>query len=352
MPGIDEYAEKIEEIIENNEKCDKEEILNAYKEGVQARKDKNLLAKIKTFDLIDQTKKQLVWTASKETHETINKLQASNPKKACEAILAEKERQIKENTKYMKIYEGALVAAKDIQKNKITFDQFLKKLPFEKFGIFNSKEKDNYLNLKHYFKKVIFDHFKLKTIEDLKPKIDSGALNWQDTISDAIFILSSNEEMAKHNLMQMETEKDKKPDCSNLPTDTIYEENKTSILDKFAGGWTALKYIGTCVIESLPNQGYEYLKEHITDIIKDIAKDFLMKLLIIFGSMVTNILTFFALKAVKILWWVIKAIYCIYKAINTKDEKYKYWGKAVGSGIRIIYIALMPQEKRRFKLMK
>jgi hypothetical protein len=210
----------------------------------------------------------------------------------------------------------------------------------------NSKEKDNYLNLKHYFKKIIFDQYKLESIVDLKPKINSGIINWEETIDTAILILSSNEEMAKHNLLELEFNKDKMPDCSKLPSNTVYNDNKVTILDKFAGGWSSLKYIGKCVIDSLPNHGYEYLKDQITDLLKDIGLEFLKKLLIVFGTVVSNILTFFAVKAFKILWWVIKAVYFIYKAINEEKEKFKFWGKAVGSGIRIIYIAFMPSERR------
>lgn len=353
LPGIDEYAEKIEELLERSDKCDKAEIIKAYKEGVKKRIDSKIAAEVTTVDRLQQTKEKLPWRPTPETEEKIAKLEATNPKKACQAILAEKERQIKENNKYAKVYEGALVAAKEIKKKNISFEEFLKKLPYPKFGFLNSKEQDNYLNLKHYFKKVIFDHHKLKSIEDLKPKIDSGAVNWEDTINDAIFILSSNEEMAKHNLLQLEFDKEKKPDCSKLPTDKQYENNKATILDKFAGGWSAIKYIGQCVIESLPNHGYEHLQDAIKDIIKDIGESLLKKLLTVFGSVVTNILSFFALKAVKILWWVIKAIYYVYKAIDSEEsEKYKFWGKAVGSGIRVIYIAFMPTEKRRFKLKK
>jgi hypothetical protein len=50
---------------------------------------------------------------------------------------------------------------------------------------------------------------------------------------------------------------------------------------------------------------------------------------------------------VKILWWLIKAGYYIYKAIDKEKTKYRYWGKAVGAGIRVIYIAFMPTERKK-----
>jgi len=346
LPGIDEYAEKIEDILDNTDKCEKEDIIEAYKKGIEIRQEKRFAAAITTLDNLESTKKELPWRPTKENDEKIKNLEASNPKKACQAILAEKERQKKENNKYIEVYAGALKAAKKIRETNMSFDQFLKKLP--SFRLFRSSNK--YLNLKRYFKRVIFSNLKLKTIYDLKPKIDRGEENWKDLINEAIFILSSNEEMAKHNLLQLSDDKQEKPDCSKLPTDTVFKNNKVTILDKFAGGWSALKFIGKCVLESLPNIGYEYLKDHLLDLLKEIGIEFLKKLLTVFGTVITNMLTFFAAKAFKILWWIIKAVYYIYKAINEEGEKYKYWGKAVGSGIRIIYIAFMPTERRRFKL--
>lgn len=353
LPIIDDYAQMLEDFIENSDKCDKAEIIGAYRAGVEKRKDARFLAAITTLDNTDSLKSKLPWRPSEEMEETIHLLEATNPKKACEAILAEQARQRNENKKYLKIYEGALVAAKDIKSKNMSFDEFVKKLPFAYFSIFNSENKNNYLNLKHYFKRTIFAHLKLKSIEELKVLVANGEVNWPQAIDDAIEFLSDNNKMAKLNLQEMGFgEDEKKPNCSKLPSDTNYQENKTTILDRFAGGWGALKYVGKCVIESLPNHGYEFLKDKLMDILKDLGIQFLEKLVMIFGSVLTNMLTFFALKAVKILWWVIKAVYYVYKAIDKEEGKYKYWGKAVGAGIRVIYIAFMPTERRRLKLRK
>jgi len=348
LPVIGDIAEKIEEYIENGE-CDRTEIMNAYKAGIQKRKDTAFAEELDTLDKLDNVKANLPWRASATTGDKIDKLEATNPKKACQAIIAEKERQTKENNKYANIYKGALEAAKEIKETKVSFDQFVKILPRTSFSITHTDKEKKYLNLKHYFKKVIFDHLKLKAIEQLRPLIVSKKISWQETINNAILILSSNEEMAKHNLLQLELTDKEKPDCSKLPTDLVYENKKPTILDKMAGGWAALKYIGKCAVESLPSVGFEYMKQEIEDLMKDIGLEILKRLLSVFGSVVTNILGFFALKAVKVLWWVIKAIYYIYKAINETEKNYKYWGKAVGSGIRIIYIAFMPTERRRMK---
>jgi len=242
-----------------------------------------------------------------------------------------------------------LVAAKQIREDIITFTEFKNILP--RFSAFANTKEKNYLNLKHYFKRTIFESFKMKSIDELGVKIRKGEISWMETIENAILFLSDNEARAKLNLKELNSEDQKKPDCSKLPSDLIYENNKPTILDHFAGGWASLKFIGKCMLESLPDLGNEYLKSVLEDFLKDIGNEFLKNLVVIFGSVVTNILGFFALKAVKILWWVIKAIYYIYKALNTEgsESPYKYWGKAVGSGIRIVYTAFMPTERKKLR---
>ena len=342
LPGIDEFAEKIEKILENNDACDKADIIKAYNEGIQKRKDKKFNESLPTLDKLNDPKIKLPWRESLEDQDKIENLDATNTKKACQAIV-----EFKEYTKYKTVYKGALVAAKEIQAENISFDVFLDRLPTTShFSILNTKRKDNYLNLNHFLKNILFDKLIVTSIDELKPKIKSGTINWKETIDNAVLFLSENEQMANQKLLELNIEKNKKPDCSKLPSDKVYEDNKVTILDKFAGGWSSLKYIGKCVIESLPNQGYEHLKDRITNLLKDIGLEFLKKLLIVFGTVVSNILTFFAIKAFKILWWIIKAVYYIFKAITEKEEKFKFWGKAVGSGIRIIYIAFMPSERR------
>lgn len=353
LPGIDDYAEKIEEFIENSDACDKKEIIKAYYDGINKRKDAKMDSAKSTLENMEGLVKNLPWNPPKETLEIIKKLDASNPRKSCKALMEEIERQNKENKKYLEEYDGALTAAMEIKSKKLSFENFKEKLPNPHLPNFTkSKENINYLSLKHYFKKLILEHFKLKKIDELKPKLDKGEVNWEELIENTIMFLGENKDAANYNLSRIEVAKENKPDCSNLPTDKIYENNKVTILDKFAGGWSSLKYIGKCVINSLPNHGYEYLKGQLEDFLTGIGTDLLKRLLVVFGSVVINILSFFALKAFKILWWVVKAIYFVYKAIKEKDEKYKYWGKAVGAGIRIIYIAFMPTEKRRFKIKK
>lgn len=353
LPVIDDYVSYIEDIIDNSDKCDKSEIVIQYRLGVEQRKDANFAKTLQTLDDMDTTKLHFAWKPSEEMEEKIDTLEASNPKKACKAIVAEKERQIKENKKYLKLYEGALIAAKEIKSNNLSFENFLKHLPNPHLNFLNNKSQNHYLNLKHYFKKTIFSHLKLKSIEELKPIISNGEISWEDTIDDTIEFLRDNNKMAKLNLQELGfSGEDKHPNCSKLPSNTLLQDNKTTILDRFAGGWSAIKYIGTCILKSLPNHGKEYLKSRIIDLLAHMGLEFLKKLIAVFGSVVLNILTLFAFKALKILWWVIKAIYYLYKAIFGDETKFRYWGKAVGSGIRVIYIAFMPTERRRFKLKK
>lgn len=354
LPVIDDYAEILEEFIENSDKCDKKKIIEAYKRGVEKRKEKTFASSIKTLDELENTKSHFVWKPTDETETIMKNLEKTNPKKACEAILTEQERQVKENKKYIEIYKGALIAAKELKENLYTIDEFIEKLPFAHLPtIFNSDSKNNYLNLKHFLKRTMFAHLELKSIDEFKLLVYRGKISWKKTIRDAVDFLSDNNKMAKLNLQELGfSGDDMKPDCSNLPTNALLEENKTTILDHFAGGWSALKFVGKCVLDSMPNQGLEFVKGQIIELLKELGMGFLKMLITVFATTTVNSVTFFSAKAIKILYWLVKAIYYIYKALSDESSKYKYWGKAVGSGIRLIYTAFMPTERRRLKLKK
>jgi hypothetical protein len=347
LPVIDDYAEKLEKIVETSDKCKKEEIIKAYNAGVTTRKDEKFARSLKTLDQMENVNSQLPWKPSEESEITIKNLESTNPKKACEAILKEKQRQISDNKKFIDVYKGALIAALEIQKKRISVDEFVEKLPYAHFSIFNSKIKDNYLNLKHFIKRTLFTNLNLTSITEFQLMVNNRQINWTDIINNAISYLKDNEKMAMMNLQELGFSGQEEPDCSKLPNTDLLELHKTTVMDTFAGGWSALKFVGKCLINSLPNIGQDNIKGYLIDLVKELGIGFLKKLLIVFATTSTNALTFFSAKAVKILWWFIKAGYYIYKAIDEEKTKYRYWGKAVGAGIRVIYIAFMPTERKK-----
>jgi len=347
LPVIDDYAEMLEDLIDNSDKCKKEEIIEAYNSGVTRRKETRFATSLKTLDQMESVTSQLPWKPSKKSEITIENLESTNPKKACKAIVKEKQRQITDNKKFINIYKGALIAALEIQEKGMSVDEFVEKLPNPHFTIFNSKTKNNYLNLKHFIKRTFLANLKLTSITEFQLKVNNMEINWTEIINNAVSFLNDNNEMAKMNLQELGFSGKDEPNCSKLPNTALLEQHKTTVMDTFAGGWSALKYVGKCLINSLENIEQEYIKGYLKDLVKELGIGFLKKLLIVFASTSLNMLAFFSSKAVKILWWLIKAGYYIYKAIDKEKTKYRYWGKAVGAGIRVIYIAFMPTERKK-----
>lgn len=359
LPIIDDFVEKIEGLFDNSEECQKEKLIEAFEEGVAARKNNLLHQAVIAEDGIFRLKNSLVWKPTHEYDIQIHNLESSNPKAACKLIVQEFQRQKEENEKFRDSYKRALAAANQIIRDKISYDDFVKKLPLTNLSIMNTNLEQNYVDLKHFLKRILLNDYKLDSIKKLKPFLESKEIIWEEAIKTSIDLLYENFLMAEKNLADLNKENPDTKICKHLPDNDSYRENKPTFMDNLAGGWNAIKYVGKCFLESLPNHALEYGKDQTKDLIKDFLKElgeqFLNNLVVIFGSTVTNILGFFASKAVKILWWLAKTFYYIYKAIDGKPGDgsiWRWWGKAAGGAIRLIYIAFMPTERRKLKKIK
>ena len=351
LPVFDEHVEKIEEILQKNDKCSKEEIVKAYDEGVSKRMEGRFLKAAEEGSQLDLLKSNMPWRPSNSNISKMEQAQNSNPKLTCELIVQEHERQMKEITGFRTSFRGARHAAARIRRDKISFEKFKDSLP----GFFGSltasdKENDN-ADLVKYLSENFLG---VKDIDEIETMVKNKKIIWLDTINDVYKILKENHMSAQESLKQLEGTDHTKIDCSQLPEDKIYEKNNVMILDRMAGGWSALKYMGKCVLESLPNQAMEAFKEHVTEFIKSLTEDFLIKIVSIFSSMITKIISLFYEKALSLVWWAMKVIYYVYKGINPDEGEsaLNFWGKAAGGSIRLVYIAFSPVGTRRRKLIR
>lgn len=355
IPVIDEYVEKVKEALDNSDKCSKDELIQAYRDGVAARQEATLQAALNTENKVATIKNALVWKPPQEYDLNISSLEANNPRKACKTIVKELNRQMTTNIEFRDKYKRAYAAAIEVDREGIGYDDFVKSLPKTNMSVFHNEKEKNLNDLKRFLKYFILETYKIKKIKQLKPKIDSGEVNWREIISTTVSLLTTNTLQAELNIKHLNQADVKGLNCGDLPVDNQYENAKPTFMDKLAGGWNAIKYSGKCLLESLPNHGIEHAKGYITEFLTEIGTGFLKNLLATFASSVVNLLAFFAAKAIKLLWWVCKIIYFVYKAIKGEEGEgsiWTWWGKAVGGAIRLIYIAFMPTERRRFKKLK
>lgn len=113
-------------------------------------------------------------------------------------------------------------------------------------------------------------------------------------------ILSDNQKMAEQN--QEELKANENPNCSKMPDNELYEKNKSTILDKLAGGWAALKYLKKCYEDNEKEKPVQTKAQKFVNFFLILAKGVMQKLVVIFGNMIANIFGMFALKALKMLW--------------------------------------------------
>jgi len=347
LPVMEDFQEILLDLVEGTDTCNKVEIIKAYYEGIKFRKEASFKSSLPTLEQMEIVKSKLPWKPTEESEILKKNLGLINPEEACEAIIKEKQRQISDNNKFIDAYKGALNAALEIQKNNMSVDEFVKKIPYAFFSIFNSETNDNYVNLEQFIMRTLFANLNLKSITEFQLMVNNGKIDWREVINNAVSFLNDNKNMAMMNLRELGFSGNEDPDCSKLPGNVLMELYKNTVMDIFAGGWSALKYVGKCLIDKLINVAQEKLKENLIDLIKGLGIGFLKKLLVIFATTAANMFTLFSAKAVKVLWWLTKAGYYINKAINEEKNSYRLWGKAVGAGIRVIYIAFMPTERKK-----
>lgn len=162
-----------------------------------------------------------------------------------------------------------------------------------------------------------------------------------------------NQKAAEKNMKLLENSNLEKIDCSEFPDNEIYEQNKKSTLDYIADGWAVIKFIGVNCFEGLSKKGgeFEALKKRIFEFLPVLTEEFLSNMITVFSSFVPKIISFFVEKGLSLIWWIVKVLYYIYKAINSNvdESAFDYWGKAVGGSIRIIYSSWFAENKFNWK---
>lgn len=154
LPIFGGLASTIQKLLEENVHCKKDDLIQAYEDAVKVRQEKYLNFVSETKDQMDKINKYLPWRPINKV-EYVKNLSSKNPKEACETIVNEKERQIKENQKYELAYDEALKAAIYIKYNKISPITFKNALP--KTGYLNTDKEKMFRNLKHFFKRFLFE---------------------------------------------------------------------------------------------------------------------------------------------------------------------------------------------------
>jgi len=144
----------------------------------------------------------------------------------------------------------------------------------------------------------------------------------------------------------LDSKKTEQPDCSKLPKGAITTANKATFIQKAKAGWDTFKKALDCLKSQA---SVAYLLAKITEIVIDY-------LIEIFAGVLG-----LAVKAMKIIYYSVKASYYVFKALELKDkteeekinERSGFWGKAVGCAIRIVLILLhVPDAKRKMRKIK
>ena len=126
------------------------------------------------------------------------------------------------------------------------------------------------------------------------------------------------------------------PDCSDLP-DSIDEAAQQSFVMKVKAIYETVKFLAPC--------------SKLAEIFKGAIAGLIGYAITKVVEILTDLMGLFVIKILKIVWTLVKLLYYIGQAVahrNDKNniERSQYWGKAAGSGVRLVLIILGVGKKK------
>lgn len=164
------------------------------------------------------------------------------------------------------------------------------------------------------------------TFDILKGKISLHSFSWSKKCFNR---LSDDYTLMQKNIGKMvESQK-----CGNTDFKKLKEEDQKSFWDMTKIGYYILKHLTKCAATFSFNILAEIVGHSLQTII----------------SHILDALSGFAIKLIKVLWYTIKLIYYIYKAVKAEIEKdqAKNWGNVLGTVIRIVLVLVGVAKKKK-----
>ena len=257
--------------------------------------------------------------------EKIDKLDWNFPKQACKTTVKIHKEQLTKMASIKDKSESLSNFAKKVLEQKETFVKFIEEIGS---GLTTLFHKDR-IKLKKFILEINFNGDENKMLNAYKDN-----KKWIEDLNTIVLILEESENASEQKIEALIKSEETLPDCSLLPDSNEAIKEVTKISTKFIGSYYLLKQVAKCID----------LKGFIlTNIIEMAVEKFIKYLVVIFGVGIFKVLKFaFA---------VTKIIYFVYKANssdneNKIDEKYRYYGKAAGTAINLIFQLLFGRRKK------